>query len=66
MSNAVYARQPHEADQAMLSDSLTHSNAALPFDNQDPCFSPRMRNMLTSNPCVKHVARLQCHDALNA
>ncbi len=50
----------------MMGDSLVNSNAALTFDNQNPCFSTRMRNMFTSSLCEKHVANHQSHDALNA
>lgn len=49
-----------------MSESLSNSNAALTFDDQNPRFSTRMRNMLTSNPCEKHVANHQCHDAFDA
>jgi len=49
-----------------MSDSLAESNAALTFDNQNPCFSARMRDMLTSHSREKYVADRQCYDVLDA
>ncbi|SDQ88637.1 hypothetical protein SAMN04490195_2218 [Pseudomonas moorei] len=49
-----------------MSGSLANSNAALTFDNQNPCFPTRMRNMFTSHFRKKHVANHQCHDSLDA
>ena len=49
-----------------MSDSLANSNAALTFDNQNPCFPTRMCNMFTSYSREKHVANHQCHNPLDA
>jgi hypothetical protein len=50
---------------AKIEDFHPKSNATLAFDNQNPGFAARMRNMLTSRFREKDVANLQCHDLLD-
>lgn len=58
--------QYHYYEVMIMSDSLAESNAALTFDNQNPYFSARMRDMLTSHSREKNVADRQCYDVLDA